>query len=209
MLVASTFDIQWPDPYFGLGTGLAQTPLYEDIAGAVVQKKRFRGYVSFGFPMKLKRLDDTLVDLTITPEFGWSPTIYQGNLMLGLEGQKPGAYRDALSAFVWNVNAGMHYALLGSPSDPIREDGTVFDTNDKNSFALLLSGAIGPQFYITDKFNLRLMLNPRIIMGQIAKRTFTADSRPWIGYMFNINLQFEIGRWAKEAYDHKVDKHRK
>jgi hypothetical protein len=191
LLLISSYQVTWPNPYLGYGFGLSKAI---DKQSNNARTPHWRSFINFGFPLKLR--DGEISDpyspvLTTLVEFGYDSDVFQVNLAGGFEGERPLGYRARMSSFVWGAQAGIHYGLLRL-KNYLGPTGKVMNTEESTSIAALVNLYIGPRFEISDRYALRCLINPKIIAGKIAYGTFRTEFSQWLGWTLSMNLQFEF-----------------
>jgi hypothetical protein len=191
----------YPDPYAGFGAGVFPNRRYSQENGSVTMKLDRDSFTTFGVPLRLPGDPNSewrFLDLVFTPEVAFTSSILQINLTAGPEFEQKLGYRSRLSGIQWSLQGGIHYANLLSPAHPVGEDGRELSGSDTDSLAFLFSPAFGPRIAITDKLALRFMLNPKVMMGLIAKRTFATKQNDWLGVTMSFYIQLEMSNWLRD-----------
>lgn len=197
--LVSTSTLPVPDIYLGSGWGLFPQAKYSrDETNALVRRKLRDQYFSFGLPMKMSYW-------VFTPEFSWSDSIFQFNILFGPSGEISLGHRQKLASLDWVLQGGFHYNQLVA-SDPLNADGTEVSKSDKSTIAFMFSPQIGPKYVFSEDFSLALFLNPRITFGSIGAQTYAWNRYPSTGWLFNINLQLNWSSWMGRKIRNPQDK---
>lgn len=189
-LVSSSYEVKWPDPYVGFG--MALTRVNETQPDKSYNHYR-RKFLNMALPFKVLKVGETdsyLPHYVVLPELAWYNDLIQVNLAGGFEGGWPLGYRSAVS-MVWGTQAGFHYSLIRLPNY-LNEYGKVMDSADKTSAALLLNFYTGPKWELNDKYAMRFLINPKVMLGKVAFNSVRSEFFRYMGLTISFNLQFEF-----------------
>jgi hypothetical protein len=190
LLLVSDYDLKWPDPY--IGYGLAINKIREDQANQTQNAYR-RKFINLGLPFRIIDPNQTnpfYPHYVLTPELGWYNDLIQVNLAGGYEGYWPMGYR-ARTSIIWSAQGGMHYSIIRTPNYA-NEYGKIMNSEEKTSFALLVNAYTGCRWDIMDKYAVKFLINPKMMLGKVAFNSLRTEFFKYMGLSLSFNVQLEF-----------------
>ncbi len=186
-LIVTTFLIgeegsnsHWPKPYLGYGFSAFKDPE----SGQTEETSRRMQFLTLAAPFTIKEIEtDTVatVKLIFLPDMMINPIFFALNLGFGPEVRIPTGFRQLPSAWIVGAQAGFHYNVLSPPER--------YSTSSRQSGAFLMNFVFGPEFDVAEHFTFRIQINPRLMLGHLAKNTVRTDWHSNVGLAFAFNFQ--------------------
>lgn len=179
-LVSAPIQLEKPVPFIGM----AVAPYLQKTGP---EGDGIKYHFDIGVPFQIKKLDWGFVDsrLMVQPELIFNSTLFAFNVGAGPDITFESGYRQIPSGYFMGAQLGLLYAYVSNvTTDPVTK---IKNESDQSVYGATLNTYFGPYFDIRDWFQMRLQVNPKLIIGSIPSYTFNIRSN--LGFLLGFHVQ--------------------